>query len=280
MKSQIFNGARFRATFSQHLHSRGRQLSMYAFIILAACVFITLMPALLFGFDFYTHPYNLSPGSPDPIWGMELDWLPYVLIFSAAIVGSMAFADMSGKERRITTLTLPASMFEKWLTWFVIYFVGVVVIFLLCAWVADMLRVVLFHLFGQDGDKAMLLPVGRLLRLSNSAWDGSAAATREAVAGWSSSLMVLAVFFLGSAYFPKRPLAKTLCLLIAIAVSGLLLYQSGMKLAGVSEVTQPRFELSEWGGVVLGGTLKGCVCVFLLWLSYLRLRQSETVNRW
>lgn len=93
-----------------------------------------------------------------------LDHQDYYQIFSfmlaavgLTIAGSLTFSSMSSKKGRITTLMIPASMTEKFLLRFLVYFIGGLILFLIC-YLAGLLEIcltfgktdILFHMINSN----------------------------------------------------------------------------------------------------------------------------------
>ncbi len=126
MTNQIFNFRRFSLCLKKELYENKKQLLLTTLSIYLGLVFLMIMGNLIF---------LLQP---------LIDVARFVVIamfgFVASVSASLMFGKLKNKETRIEHFMSPASATEKFAVQLVIYLVCFVVVFFMCAQLADATR--------------------------------------------------------------------------------------------------------------------------------------------
>lgn len=119
-----------------------RKLAMQA-IVMSGIVILAIWLLCLGDFDNnYNDTYYKSRPSIDPMWD-EMGMIFTILVFGfSALASSMTATFMSVKAKRLTTLMLPATQLEKYISRLIIYSVLPLVILTIVFVLGDMMRVV------------------------------------------------------------------------------------------------------------------------------------------
>ena len=136
MKSPTFDTTRFSKYFTCYTATNSRRLWLYAAIILITWLLVCILPPVMTLFSSYS--YDLPA---DPAWETEGTWAFLLLMLFTGLSGAMFYSSFNPRGARVQVLTAPASSFEKFLTWFIIYFFGMIAVFYASAFIADLIRV-------------------------------------------------------------------------------------------------------------------------------------------
>ena len=143
--------------------------------------------------------------------------LRYILVylifsFSSIIFASFAFRGLKTKTGRTELLTSPSSTFEKFLVNAIIYVLGFIVVFPICAQLADLTRIAV--LWPWLGSESVPGPINYLTTIHNFAfqqdfWSFEVNSWLE-VTLWIGLLAAPGLYFMGSILWPKLSFLKTL----------------------------------------------------------------------
>ena len=125
-----FNASRFMAVVKRELAINGRRLALSA---------LALFIGLAFFMTFGNAIDAQSSTHPEAVGSFFV-----LIVFSlvTTIVAATAFGELKSKQGRISLLMLPATGAEKILAQVLIYYVGTIVVFFICAQAADLVRIV------------------------------------------------------------------------------------------------------------------------------------------
>lgn len=274
MKSQIFDRTRFLNCLRCYLGENRRSLQMSALIMLTLPTILTLIFTWM-SLDMYQHGRFAEQSSLyDPgQWILGSVLVGCTALFGA-ISGAKMFSTLSTKHSRVNELTLPASVLEKFLTLFLIYFFGFLVVMFLSVNLANILRVVLFSIDPAARAGMIMLSFKELmlcdLEYPEASW-----------LAWGMVLLFPAVYSLGSSLWPKHGFLKTTvcCILLSIATSTL----SSVTLIPITfsaGVIEPRFDFDVRTVLAMLAAAEFAVVIFCYLVSYFRLKEWEVIDRW
>lgn len=245
---------------------RRRQLSYFLGVVLA--FFFTEFSGLY---------YTLKPAHFPPLYGAQAATLLIVAACLFFIATSLTFSGLHSKQSRIALLMLPATNGEKFTARILATLLRFVVTVAAGLVVADLLRMLLFAIFG--GDTTSLLPY-----VASQIWDvltftGVITGQHLALAVTGavvSSLWLFSIFILGSAVFRKFAFFKTIATLLILSM-----------LLGM--IALPMVPYGSWRLVVWGNNLMWSdimmqfitlvLTAFNFWLSYRCFTHMQVIAR-
>ncbi len=266
--NQIFDGPRFGAYFKSYLGLNSRRLGLYALMVLICSTVLTLFP-LLIG----------DIGSPrtdgnDPMWGDVMISNVFLFLVVMAMAGTQMYSAFNSKAHRISVLTTPASNFEKFLTWFIIYFAGMLVCFYVSMIIADVLRVLLAKgLYGMTW--ARVRPLGFVITWKEGI-------DQEAYIGWIINLgamLAFNVFALGAMVWKNAPFVKTFAFMFGFIVLCIVILFNAFRFWFADTGIADRFNLDNFVTEIVVATGLA-LNAFFCWLAYKRMTESESVVKW
>ena len=245
-----FNASRFWAYLNKLLVERWRTNLLRVAILFGCMVIIELWMASV-SYDRDETSYDRAVGLLFPIFSL-------ILLVSGCFFASEILSGARRKAERIGALTFPVTPFENWLARWVISIPLYLVCFLVCMYVADGLRVVLF---------SAIYPKTPIEFISIWKRDGY---DREVYSNaWLVYFWCTAVYALGSILFVKRSILKTTLTLFilfwitAFVVLGLVMVSSG----NYNNIFESVLVVYGWVSVP-----------FLWWLSYNCFKEMEVVD--
>ena len=245
-----FNASRFWAYLNKLLVERWRTNLLRVAILFGCMVIIELWMASV-SYDRDETSYDRAVGLLFPIFSL-------ILLVSGCFFASEILSGARRKAERIGALTFPVTPFENWLARWVISIPLYLVCFLVCMYVADGLRVVLF---------SAIYPKTPIEFISIWKRDGY---DREVYSNaWLVYFWCTAVYALGSILFVKRSILKTTLTLFilfwitAFVVLGLVMVSSG----NYNNIFESVLVAYGWVSVL-----------FLWWLSYSCFKEMEVVD--
>ena len=140
--NQTFNWNRFTATLRKEVVENRRAL-----IFTTLCIYGLLTLLMLLG--------NFTSGITDSVQS-SLDaktpqlFVVSILSFVMTVSASLSFKGLTTKTGRTSMFTSPSSTLEKFLTNILIYIVGLLVVYLACAQLADLTRIAILWFFKSD----------------------------------------------------------------------------------------------------------------------------------
>jgi len=279
MNSSTFNSTRFRKYFSCYTATNAKRLSLYATTILIVWILVCILPPITTLFSAYS--YHLSY---DPIWETERIWACFLLVLFTGLSGSMLYSALNVRSARIGVLTAPASSFEKFLSWFIIYFFGMIVVFFASAFIADLIRVGIVKIFAAAPETAAPIPFSKIIAMSTSTPLGQYDANEALglIVFYGFTLFNFAVFTLGSILFAKNSFMKTIgCIMVINFVLSYITYASFRIFLKSSFEPRPLFDITPSVSFNLCATAF-CLLLFsfTIWLSYRRFKEADIIDRW
>lgn len=286
--SRHFSPARFNAYMRCYAASNSRKLILAAAAIFILWFIIAIIPVLVSNFSLYREMLVDSyrdEYTRDPMWEVEGMFGMIALAVLMTIAGSMVFSGMHGRGERQTLLTLPVSNLEKFITWFLVYIVGALVVYMVSFYVCDVLRVMCVKMFTPAGAYAHVLPIWKMMIFCvQNSFPGIHEWIMLLCLIYGMILLGSSFFALGSIIWQKASYLKTFVGLAALntivsAVTTWSWFMFHGSAASVEPVIHIDFELG-WP-LTLGciGVTVG-VLYFMFWLGYRRFRDTDLVERW
>lgn len=207
--NQTFDWSRFTATLRKELVENKRAI---LFTLLGTFGLLTII--MILG--------NLSTSTHDAVYESLTYCVPQKFVYmflglAIMIVASLAFRKLTSKTGRIEMFTSPASMLEKFLVNALIYVIGYIVAFFICAQLADLTRIAVLWFFK---DEYLIVPGPiNFLNLIPDAVDGFGFGSGAEIPGeptkWMTFNLMIGLlagpglFLLGSIVWPRLSLLKT-----------------------------------------------------------------------
>lgn len=203
------------------------------------------------------------------------------LVGIMALAGSMMFGSLSSKSKRLYSLEIPASQFEKFITWLFIFLPLTIVASWVCFYVADIIRVIWVKSFTPYGDAAHILSFSHVIVPFD--FEFSIDRINSLIVFYSSCLIINALFALGGIIFHKMSILKTGlslsilgCVIIVIAVIGYQAFFPGdsgifVEMDSYGHINQIRLGIVFFSVIISG---------LIYYLAYYRMKESEIISRW
>lgn len=245
-----FNASRFWAYLTKLLVERWRT-NLLRLAILFGCLLIIELWISSVSYDRDETSYDRAAGILLPIFSI-------ILLVSGCFFASEILSGARRKAERIGALTFPVTPFENWLARWTISIPLYLVCFLVCMYVADGLRVVLFSAIYPKTPIAFI-----------SIWRGEEFDREVLFNAWLVYFWCTAVYALGSILFVKRSILKTTLTLFilfwitAFVVLGLVMVSSG----NYNNIFESVLVAYGWLSIP-----------FLWWLSYNCFKEMEVVD--
>lgn len=287
MGNNILSLPRLSKYAAAYIYNTRRQLLALIAIMFGLTLLFTLtVPKLS---DCYNIP-SYIPGV-DRMWGVEMNFFKGMLLAFAAVCAARMFGIYAGKSGKIRNLMFPASEIEKFLTYFFIYIVGFYIVFIISTFFADFIRVLVYRHTSVANATVSTIPIKYILTngwseiVTHTNFSG-AEIMRIHIYNFNSFmnlvLIVQAFFALGSSIWQKNTILKTGLAGIIILIVCFILLALGIEVF-FSNYLQMKYRFN-WGEIetimaiidifVIGITL------FMYWLSFLRFKEMEVINRW
>ncbi|MDE6811168.1 MAG: hypothetical protein K2J15_02330 [Muribaculaceae bacterium] len=207
--------------------------------------------------------------------------MSFLLIVIAMVGGSRCFDIISSRSDRASTLEIPASHLEKFLTWLIITLPILIIVSLCCFYLADIMRVLWINAFTEYGEFAKVIPFSNLLALSTDITSDSNDVF-DIVFIYANVLILNSIFTLGSSLFSRLSFIKTLFFLFIITLLLTITAFIGFTTFFHGAKTHATFDLSvyNYASSVIYLTFSIIISSFLYYISFMRLKESEIITRW
>ena len=189
--------------------------------------------------------------------------------FLSCISASCIMEPMKTKAGRISFLMYPASMFEKYLSRWLIYTIGFSVAFLIAYWLADCTKVLVCSLTNPD-----LRPIVRTLSVAD--WKSFDMSGMEWLKNVSILCFLQSLFVLGSSIWPKHALVKTMATLVIFGIANMLLTMGVVYNTSLDGPIRHNLPDSDWISIIICSA----IALFCWTIAYFRFKESEIINRW
>lgn len=205
MENQIFQWKRFVAALRKEVVENWRTLLFSAIGIYGVLALFMILGNIIHGDDDFTGVIML-----------RYTFVYIVFSFGGIIVASLAFRGLKTKTGRIELLTSPSSTFEKFLVNTVIYVLGFIVAFPICAQLADLTRILILLPWGEFDVPGPINFVNTIHQFASQEelWDCSTRVWLE-VGMYVGALAAPGLYLLGSILWPRLSFLKTFAALYA-----------------------------------------------------------------
>lgn len=208
MDNQIFQWNRFLAALKKEVVENWRTLLFSIIAIYGILALIMIIGNITLG---------ANTSRPETMLRYNIVFMVYG--FGSIIVASLAFRGLKDKKGRTEFLTSPSSTLEKYLVNVLIYVVGFIVVFPICAQLADLTRILVLWPWS-DGDVPG--PINFLNTFHNVAhqqewWKYDSKVILE-ITLWLGVLASPALYLLGSVLWPKLSFLKTFAAVYVIEI--------------------------------------------------------------
>ena len=207
MKNLIFDWKRFVAALRKEVVENWRTLLFSVIAIYGVMAIFMILGNLITGDE-----------TAASVVMLRYVFVYMVFGFAGIIIASLAFRGLKTKTGRIELLTSPSSTLEKFLVNATIYVLGFIVVFPICAQLADLTRIAV--LWPWSAGENVPGPINYLNMLHQFAfhqefWPQSAKAWFE-VCLWIGMLASPGLYLLGSVIWPRLSFLKTFAAIYAI----------------------------------------------------------------
>lgn len=209
-------------------------------------------------------------------WGVA--W--WVFVLAGMLSASFIMERMKGKTGRIAMLMTPATPFEKYITRWLIFTFGYILLFCIVLKMADWTRVLIAVTYYSDLEPIGPISFGQLIERNHQHW-AAVSDWREAIFVCGGYFVAQSLFVLGSSLWPKNAFVKTVaaCVVVVVAYVGIGI-ALGDALFGGKHVDIEDPSLSEEEFQARMSILFYAVALFNWTLAYFRFKESEIIQRW
>lgn len=212
--NQTFDWSRFTATVRKEVVENKRMLLFTIIGIYGLLTMIMILGNLIVAHqsDFFTDAEFAR--TPQMLVGS-------IASFFACISASLAFKDLKTKPGRTHYLTSPSSTLEKFLAGVLIYAVGMMIAFFVCAQLADLTRIAALWWFRSDsflvpGPINFLTSITESVRGFDNLETVSHITNFMSLTMWIGLIANIGLFLTGSVLWPRLSALKTFALMYAV----------------------------------------------------------------
>lgn len=234
------------------------------------------------GYFQYLYPESLLKRKElvDPIWVFELIAFGWAVVIMGLLSASFIMERMKTKTNRIAMLMIPATMFEKFFSRWLIFTFGFLVAFLIAFKLADWTRVLVYMVsYPELKEIIASVPLSQIVGPGN--WT-IFSDNETFLLGISIYLFAQSLFVLGSSIWPKNAFVKTLSAIIVIAIIYVsvgamltkVLIESRGGYSGINE------KISDETMMLISTIAFFALTLFNWVVAYFRFKESEIINRW
>lgn len=285
LHGQTFSPSRLTAYARLFVAQNRNSLLLYMLAIAVTFALVFLLPFAFGMLDTYAdrleslhNGYTVS----DPMEGIEIGFAITLSTLFAFLGASMMYDSVRGKKRAFDTLSMPVSTLERFMVYFVVYIVAPWVISLFAAWLVDLVRVSLLHIFTPY---SAIVKAVRPWEFVGADMLGGEAPERQAWLSFAGFILInQALFGLGSIVFNKLAFIKTVgALAVLQAALAMVCGFSFLLLVGVP--AEPRAWVKSLAVNDTPLTLIIVVATVLILTAiykviYMRSKEAEIIHRW
>lgn len=284
--NDIFSSTRFLNYVKLHVGENKKKLLQWVLAIAGLMIFAAVIYPIMKGV------YNSPTKVEDPMWLKETSIFWAFLFFLVMSAAASSFIFYDSKQKRISALSFPASTFEKFLTYLLIYGVGTYVIYFVAMFFADYLRVWTAPIYAAPGCTIEPMP----LKYFISFGEGFTYKTHEqtlviCMLAFSGIICLQAFFFLVASIWPKASFRKGFLSLIGMSIGLNTIFFLSFNLATkiYGHVWVFRFEdmlkhidkyISFYSFITSGYIIGIAVSLGMYILAYFRFKEMESIERW
>lgn len=288
--NEIFSPVRFSNYLKKFSYdNRNTIILSYLLLFLIPIAFCTLIPFLNFTYRLPVTEFNPE----DPMWSIELRFFIFFTFGVAIGGGASVYSLLRKKTSRINLFTCPASNFEKFISYFLVYIILLSVIAIAGFFIGDILRVWIYggnpantiepirvpalYIFTiRDGYYAMAAN----LSVSEAHILAQYGLTNAAVL-FGSLMLIQSLYALGSTIWIKNPHLKTTVIGFIIIIAGSYLFYLGTKIFFSGSIIPAQWLLNDFNDFATPVFSISIVLSLYTWIiSYVRFKEWEVIKRW
>ncbi|NDV45904.1 hypothetical protein D0T49_02435 [Paludibacter sp. 221] len=278
--NNIFSIKRFWFVTKKNFLENWKQYSVQALTMFG----IMFVIFLSISFDHYK---DLEQGYAHDTEILLLAWSSILFLIFGIFTASTFMEPMRNKTKRIAYLINPSSNLEKFLSRWLIVSVGYVIMFFVCLWLADMLRVAILSIRFPQFDIPML-DFGRMMPTEGKNNISFVFFSRSFFSMWVGVYtLTQSLFILGATFWEKATFVKTFS-------AGIIIWGALIMLCRWTIMAFYNGDFSQFGNVLdsfsmnrieesTGFTIITCILLFFTlanWtISFFRFRESEIIKR-
>ncbi|MCI5707598.1 MAG: hypothetical protein MR298_09825 [Odoribacter sp.] len=271
-QNTIFNLSRFKNLLLKELKENKKSL-LLRWLMLYGFLTITFLLAALQYYPTSQNEYN--------VWALEMAAFIGILFVTGCASASLMMEHINTKTKRISTLILPASSFEKFIVRWLIFVVFFLMFYWIAFYLADWTRMAIYSAAYPENTLISPLP------LSDFLWNPGSEycyfkARKLTLLAFSGYLAIQSFFVLGSCIWPKNSFIKTFAaLFLLFGVYFYFAFLSAEQYLSNKYISDPFPNLVNEGNQELVGICILSGIVLFNWiLAYFRFKESEIIQRW
>ena len=271
MKNQIFDWNRFVAALRKEVVENWRTLLFSMIAIYGVMAIMMILGNLMTG----------DEGAASVVM-LRYVFVYMVFGFAGIIIASLAFRGLKTKTGRIELLTSPSSTLEKFLVNVTVYVLGFIVVFPICAQLADLTRIAV--LWPWSAGENVPGPINYLNLLHQFAfqqelWPYSSKVWFE-VCLWIGMLASPGLYLLGSILWPRLSFLKTFAALYAVeAVLGIVAMIAISVFSDMQTVGLWIAEHLDGNGIMMCFAISAAVQLLLYWgLAWWLWKRKDVIS--
>ncbi|MBQ4367483.1 MAG: hypothetical protein II786_05320 [Muribaculaceae bacterium] len=208
MKDNVFSARRFMNVLRKEIAVNGRML-----LLLALGLYMGLTIVMTFGNMIFSHSFEI------PVTLLANVVVYCIAAFVFSIMASMAFSGLKTRGSRVDLLMMPATALEKVLVQVLVYGVAGVLVFLLCAQLADLTRIGLMNLLVPSAE--IPGPINFLAFPYNYAFGVSNYDARVSFGTMLTMALVasMATYFMGAVLMPRYTWLKMMVVMQVVDIA-------------------------------------------------------------
>ena len=208
MKDNVFSARRFMNVLRKEIAVNGRTL-----LLLALGLYMGLTIVMTFGNMMFSHSFEI------PVTLLANVVVYCIAAFVFSIMASMAFSGLKTRGGRVDLLMMPATALEKVLVQALVYGVAGVLVFLLCAQLADLTRIGLMNLLVPTAE--IPGPINFLAFPYNYAFGVSNYDARVSFGTMLTMALVasMATYFMGAVLMPRYTWLKMMVVMQVVDIA-------------------------------------------------------------
>ena len=277
--NQVFTFPRFYKYLLYYVKSNKRPMLLVlgSLFVCLSVLFILLGSDTDYSASYYAHLKG------DPMWSTEVQMTVMAFFVAMTIFGNQMYMQMSNRRTRLNTIETPASNLEKGATFFLIWGIAMPILFFVCVWLADIVRVIYLSIMQPDADKIAVINISDLFTLGIRFMreEGTTASCKGVVLSYGMGYFIEGFFALCGLIFSKNTYMKT-------AITGFLLFWLLFFLGflgtymfyGMHFHANMAFQEFMSGPNIIIVAAILLLDVLLFWLSFARFCEAEIIFRW
>ena len=233
------------------------------------------------GYFQYNYPEGLiNRGvTQDPIWNFELGAFVWALVIMGLLSASFIMERMKTKTSRIAMLMIPATMFEKFFSRWLVFTFGFLIVFLIAFKLADWTRVTVYMIsYPELKGIIASTPLSHLV-VKGQFWTVFDDCNYFML-GVSAYFFAQSLFVLGSSIWPKNSFVKTFSAIVVIAIVYIAIGSVLAKMLFEGRGGGVNQTVSDETMTLSSTVIFFAMAVFNWVVAYFRFKESEIINRW